>query len=115
MDSTFLGVLAGFGIKLNPTNGDEAHRRLNYAMPTNVCSSCSKISGCCICSKTCQGRIAQLRTDQVSDLPIHPEARPGFAHQTLMAVNPENVARFKDVAKFLAEDPEKLKRNSPAK
>ena len=26
------------------------------------------------------------------------------AHQTLMAVNPENVNRFKDVTKFLAED-----------
>jgi hypothetical protein len=26
------------------------------------------------------------------------------AHQTLMAVNPENVARFKDVTQFLAED-----------
>ena len=26
------------------------------------------------------------------------------AHKTLMAVNPDNVARFKDVAQFLAED-----------
>jgi len=26
------------------------------------------------------------------------------AHETLMAMNPENVARFKDVAQFLAED-----------
>jgi hypothetical protein len=26
------------------------------------------------------------------------------AHQTLMEVNPENVARFKDVTQFLAED-----------
>jgi len=26
------------------------------------------------------------------------------AHQTLMAMNPENVARFKDVAQFLVED-----------
>jgi len=26
------------------------------------------------------------------------------AHQTLMTVNPDNVARFKDVTQFLAED-----------
>jgi hypothetical protein len=26
------------------------------------------------------------------------------AHQTLMAANPDNAARFKDVAQFLAED-----------
>jgi len=32
------------------------------------------------------------------------------AHQTLMALNPENVARFKDVTQFLAEDLENLKR-----
>jgi hypothetical protein len=30
------------------------------------------------------------------------------AHETLMALCPENVARFKDVATFLAEDVKKL-------
>jgi len=32
------------------------------------------------------------------------------AHETLMAINPENVARFKDVAMFLAEDLAKLRK-----
>lgn len=31
------------------------------------------------------------------------------AHQNLMAVNPENIPRFKDVVQFLAEDLKKLK------
>jgi hypothetical protein len=31
------------------------------------------------------------------------------AHRTLMDIHPENVARFKDVAAFLAEDLKKLK------
>jgi hypothetical protein len=31
------------------------------------------------------------------------------AHQTLMDLKPENVARFKDVVKFLAEDLKKLR------
>jgi hypothetical protein len=26
------------------------------------------------------------------------------AHQTLMRINPDNIAKFKDVAQFLAED-----------
>ena len=32
------------------------------------------------------------------------------AHQALMAMNPENAARFKDVTQFLAEDLENLER-----
>ena len=34
------------------------------------------------------------------------------AHQTLMAVNPDNVARFKDVTQFLAEDLKNLEKPS---
>jgi hypothetical protein len=34
------------------------------------------------------------------------------AHQTLMAVNPENVIRFKDVTLFLAEDLKSLEKCS---
>jgi hypothetical protein len=32
------------------------------------------------------------------------------AHQTLMEVNPANVARFKDVGQFLAEDLKRIKK-----
>jgi hypothetical protein len=34
------------------------------------------------------------------------------AHETLMAMNPENVTRFKDVAQFLAEDLKSLEKSS---
>jgi hypothetical protein len=34
------------------------------------------------------------------------------AHQTLMAMNPDNVARFKDVTQFLAEDLKSLEKCS---
>jgi hypothetical protein len=34
------------------------------------------------------------------------------AHQTLMQINPDNVARFKDVAQFLAEDLKSLEKSS---
>jgi len=35
------------------------------------------------------------------------------AHKLLMEINPENVPRFKDVAKFLAEDLARLQAASP--
>ncbi len=34
------------------------------------------------------------------------------AHQTLMAAHPDNVARFKDVAQFLAEDLKNIQKSS---
>lgn len=34
------------------------------------------------------------------------------AHQTLAAINPENVERFKDVTTFLAEDLARMKKSS---
>jgi len=34
------------------------------------------------------------------------------AHQTLMSITPENVARFKDVTQFLAEDLQNLEKSS---
>ena len=34
------------------------------------------------------------------------------AHQTLMAVNPDNVERFKDVTRFLAEDLKTLEKGT---
>jgi hypothetical protein len=61
----------------------------------------------------------QLSADVQTSTPesIHPTheqiARTSLeAHQTLMAMNPENVARFKDVAQFLAEDLKSLEKAS---
>ena len=36
------------------------------------------------------------------------------AHQTLMGLNPANVAKFKDVAQFLAEDVKRLEAEGAA-
>jgi hypothetical protein len=37
------------------------------------------------------------------------------AHETLMLINPNNVPKFKDVAKFLAEDLKKEESSGPSK
>ena len=109
MDSTFLGVLAGFGLKLN-----QAARPINAAsncsMPTRASPNCWKISARCICSKSPPARCNCPTTSKPArpnpSIPTHEQiTRTSLeAHQTLMAVNPDNVARFKDVTQFLAED-----------
>jgi anti-sigma B factor antagonist len=109
MDSTFLGVLAGFGRALQPGGAPD---------------------GCDIELLHPSARIREL-LDNLGVLPLFKvmtdapqlpaDAKAAAtetvnptqeqitrtcleAHQTLMALNPENVARFKDVAQFLAED-----------
>jgi anti-anti-sigma regulatory factor len=109
MDSTFLGVLSGFGNKLNP-NGAPAQQGIELHNPTNRVSELIENLGTSHLFKTTTGPL-QLPADMKpctpeSTNPTHEEiTRTSLeAHQTLMAMNPENVARFKDVAQFLAED-----------
>ena len=109
MDSTFLGVLAGFGIRLNPrgagpVDGIELHNASERV------SELLENLGAVHLFKLTQGAL-QLPGDVKTCTPesIHPSheqiARTSLeAHETLMAMNPENVARFKDVTQFLAED-----------
>src|SRR5271170_1839923 len=109
MDSTFLGVLAQFGLKMNPasTPGQTGIELLN---PNTRVSELLENLGALHLFKVITGAL-ELPDDVKTCTPesIHPTheqiTRTSLeAHQTLMAVNPENVARFKDVTQFLAED-----------
>jgi anti-sigma B factor antagonist len=109
MDSTFLGVLAGFGMKLNP-NGAPAERGIELHNATARVSELLENLGAVHLFKLTSGEIklpgeAKASTPE-SINPSHEQiTRTSLeAHETLMAMNPENVARFKDVAQFLAED-----------
>ena len=117
MDSTFLGVLAGFGMKLNP-HGAPAERGIELHNATARVSELLENLGTAHLFKTTTGPL-QLPADVKTSTPesIHPTheqiARTSLeAHQTLMAMNPENVARFKDVTQFLAEDLKSLEKSS---
>jgi anti-anti-sigma regulatory factor len=117
MDSTFLGVLSGFGMKLNP-NGAPAERGIELHNATPRVSELLESLGCAHLFKLTSGPL-QLPADVQTCTPesIHPTheqiARTSLeAHQTLMAMNPENVARFKDVTQFLAEDLKSLEKSS---
>jgi anti-anti-sigma regulatory factor len=117
MDSTFLGVLSGFGMKLNP-NGAPAERGIELHNATARVSELLENLGAAHLFKTTSGPL-QLPADvqactPESTNPTHEQiTRTSLeAHQALMAMNPENVARFKDVAQFLAEDLKSLEKTS---
>ena len=116
MDSTFLGVLAGFGIKLNP-NGAPAERGIELHNATARVSELLENLGAEHLFKATNGQL-QLPADLKSCIPepINPTheqiTRTSLeAHQALMAINPDNVARFKDVTQFLAEDLKSLEKS----
>lgn len=117
MDSTFLGVLAGFGMKLNP-KGAPAERGIELHNTTARVSELLENLGAAHLFKLTNGPM-NLPADVTACTPesIQPSHEQITrtcleAHQTLMAMNPENVARFKDVTQFLAEDLKGLEKST---
>jgi anti-anti-sigma regulatory factor len=109
MDSTFLGVLCGFGMKLNP-KGCVAGTGIELFNATPRVTELLENLGAAHLFHMKTG-VVELPANAQACQPesIHPSheqiTRTSLeAHQALMAMNPENVARFKDVTQFLAED-----------
>jgi anti-anti-sigma factor len=117
MDSTFLGVLAGFGMKLNP-KGAPTERGIELLNATVRVAELLENLGAVNLFRMKTGALEMPDDAQAcqpeSINPTHEQiTRTSLeAHQTLMAMNPENVARFKDVAQFLAEDLKCLEKSS---
>jgi anti-sigma B factor antagonist len=117
MDSTFLGVLAGFGMKLNP-KGAPAERGIELLNATVRVTELLENLGAAHLFRMKSGTVElpdDVQTCQPESInPTHEQiTRTSLeAHQTLMSINPENVARFKDVAQFLAEDLKCLEKSS---
>lgn len=116
MDSTFLGVLAGFGMKLNP-QGVTQEKGVELANPTTRVAELLENLGAAHLFKITNGAL-KLPDDVTTCTPesIQPSheqiTRTSLeAHQVLMGINPENVTRFKDVAQFLAEDLKNLEKS----
>jgi anti-sigma B factor antagonist len=115
MDSTFLGVLAGFGLKLNPGQKPAPDGAIELLNPNPRVVELLENLGVLHLFRLTHGALPLPHTAQ----PLQPQ--PGCptkeevtracleAHRTLMEVNPNNVAKFKDLAQFLAEDLKKLK------
>jgi len=117
MDSTFLGVLSGFGLKLNPTGAPDKCGVELFNMNARVAELLENLGAIHLFkvtegvlqlpgdAKACTTESANATREEITRTSLE-------AHQTLMAVNPENVARFKDVAQFLAEDLKNLQKPS---
>lgn len=114
MDSTFLGVLTGFGLQMNPASGG-GRAAIELLNPNGRITELLETLGVLHLFKVNQGVLeipaGTQALDHAGACPTHQEVTQTCldAHRTLMQVNPENVPRFKDVAQFLAEDLKKIK------
>lgn len=108
MDSTFLGILAGFGLKLGEMPGETAtvsllnpNQRVRDLLDNlgvshlfQVMDGEDPLSAKCREVKPAGPGPTKLETSRTCL----------EAHEILMSVNPENIPKFKDVTKFMAED-----------
>lgn len=115
MDSTFLGVLTGFGLKLGQTNKDCCDSGIELMNANPRITDLLENLGVLHLFKLSNGNLkapaeAEMRAFDPSDPSKEEVTRACLeAHRTLMDVNPQNVNRFKDVAQYLAEDLKNLK------
>src|SRR4029077_14630400 len=115
MDSTFLGVLAGFGLKMNSARDEQAAPAIELLNPNARIRELLEDVGVLHLFNLTEGPLlapesARAQTHAPANPPKEEVTRACLeAHQTLMAINPQNVSRFKDVAQFLAEDLKNLK------
>jgi len=116
MDSTFLGVLAGLGLKFGAArngNGDSqpslellnANPRILDLLENLGVSHLFKILSC--------PSLDTGKMSSIDPIPANADRKEISrtcleAHQTLMDINPGNIPKFKDVAQFLAEDLKKM-------
>ena len=114
MDSTFLGVLAGFGLRLHEAQKESRCSSLELLNPNARMAELLETLGILRLVSLRHGSLPAPAGTQTDLLAPAEASREDLtracleAHETLMKLNPDNIARFKDVAQFLAEDLKKL-------
>jgi anti-sigma B factor antagonist len=117
MDSTFLGVLVGFGLGTNPDSASDG-RKIELVHPSaRIRELLDNLGVLSFFKITANAPEMPDDTRSAGPDPMNPTQAQITrtcleAHQTLMALSPENAARFKDVAQFLAEDLKNLEKPS---
>jgi len=109
MDSTFLGVLARLALDAKDADGAEAPKAFELINPSERVAGLLDNLGVLELFNVTESDgfdDAQLEAVEEGPKPSKREASRNSiaAHETLIEVNPENEAKFKDVIKFLAED-----------
>lgn len=114
MDSTFLGVLAGIGLKFGQKNGAVGDGCVELLNPNPRISELLESLGVVHLFRIVHRSSPVAEGFQAVPADGGPVDRMEVtrtcleAHNILMNVNPENVRRFKDVARFLSEDLKKM-------
>ncbi len=114
MDSTFLGVLAGIGLKFEHCTTDSVCRRVELLNPNARIADLLENLGVAHLFEIINQAVAPVAPENFQALAPDENSRVEVArtcleaHQTLMDLNPENVAKFKDCAQFMAEDLKRL-------
>ena len=115
MDSTFLGVLTGFGLKLGQGTKDSCDGAIELLNANPRITDLLENLGVIHLFKLSSGPLkAPEGVEARAHTPLNPSKEEVTracleAHRTLMEANPENVGRFKEVTQFLAEDLKHLK------
>jgi len=117
MDSTFLGILTGFGLKQQQKHGEDqpsvvelcnAHERVGDLIENLGVIQLFKLTQ----KQPCLPDSLQALPHQTAQPTREETTRTCLeAHETLVAANPENAAKFKDVTRFLAEDLKKMRQD----
>jgi anti-anti-sigma regulatory factor len=115
MDSTFLGVLAGLGLKMSQPDGNSPPCPVELRNPNARVTELIENVGVLHLFRVRHGPLSAPEALEACATETMNPSREEItracleAHQTLMEINPENVSRFKEVTRFLAEDLQKLK------
>ena len=114
MDSTFLGVLAGLGLKFGAARNGDPYPCLELLNPNPRILDLLENLGVSHLFKIVNGAEPAIeKMAAVETTPAIPDRKEISrtcleAHQTLMNLNPNNIPKFKDVAQFLADDLKKM-------
>jgi len=117
MDSTFLGVLAGFGLEMRHAQKDPCDQGIELFNANPRMVELLESLGVIHLFKLNQGPLPTLAGTEAKTLePLNPskeEVKRACleAHRTLIQINPDNVSRFQEVTEFLADNPKKPKGN----
>jgi len=116
MDSTFLGVLAGLGLKFSEERNGSGPATLELLNPSDRIFDLIENLGIDHLFQIHRGAApAPGELSPVEKTPGAPDRKETTrtcleAHRLLMKINPANVAKFKDVARFIEEDLKKLEK-----
>lgn len=116
MDSTFLGVLAGLGLKFSQQQNGSAIGSLEILNPSDRIFDMLENLGIANLFKFVKGsapaasELSPVEKSSASTDRAETTKTCLEAHRLLMELNPANVAKFKDVTKFLEEDLKKLQK-----